>query len=803
LKTTSGCNITIEHFPSRITVALGLAALLLVPRLLPAQEEKKADDKKAYELLLQKAEEEYRRFFEKPRKPYEFWTAMRFELDTGKFDLAALHLKLLLEQPKEEADKDLVKIEEAQGMFAFLRLRTIKKWSDDPVIQTDAVKNVDLLIDRVTTALEKHLSDPERLRKFIKNLDAKTIEERTFAFYQLERSRERAVPYLIEALQTTTGALRAKVKAAMVSLPREIVPAFLEVLKARNAKDAGQEEPRLTLLEIVHERADKRAVPYLWHLSSATRYPLGVRAQARRTLIYLLETEADKLPPAKMPLTDLAEQHYLHKITFLEARLTKEERKAFEEAHPKQTPIVQWEWDGQSLSRKLEPLPAVELKFGLRYAREALDLDPAYLPAQIVFLNLTLDRAFAPELDKALFKGTPPALQRLLATVDSDLLMRVLERALDEHKVSVILPALQALGERGEVRAARPQGEGPPRGIVRALYYPDRRVHFGAVQAMLRMPASPTPVASVRIVDILRRLVAADSTPRALLAFAPPDRVKDFRMALKAAGFETKSVASMKESLQNLSHAADFDVLLLHEAGGDELPHAVAQLRADRDHGRLPLLLVAGKDRAESLRRLAERYPGVDVVSEVEATGTELKATLDRRIAEASGAKLTTQERKKLAGDALDALWRMARGEYRGYDIRPAQDALVSVIAKRDEDLALQALEILGRLPGEAAQKQLARASLDPAMGKLRNAAARELNRHIQKHSLLLGADQLQQARILFASPKEDPDLRSQLALVIGSLRPSTAQTGVRLQDFQPDPPPPPKKEEKKGEKGE
>lgn len=794
-------NIAHRKWPL-VGIALGIG-LLLLPRLVPAQEEKKpAEEKKAYQALLQKAEEEYRRFFEKPTKPHEFWAAMRFELDTGKFDLAALHLKLLLEQPKDETDKALVKIEEAQGMFAFLRLRTIRKWSADPDIQKDATQNVEILIDRVTSALEKHLSDPERIRKFIGNLDAKTVEERTFAFYQLQRSRERAVPYLIEALQSKTGALRSKVKAAMIALPREIVPAFLEVLKAHDAKDAGQEEPRLTLVEIVHERSDKRAIPYLWHLSTAAQYPLPVRAQAKKTLAYLLETHAEKLPPAKMPLTDLAEQYYHHKITFPEARLTKEERKAFEEAHPKQSPVVHWEWNGHSLSRRIEPLPAVEQRFGVRYAREALDLDPAYLPAQIVFLNLTLDRAFAPELDKALFKTPPPALERLLATVDSDVLLRVLERAMDEHKVSVMLPALRALGERGEVRAARAP-DGPPRGIVRALHYPDRRVQFAAVQAMLRMPASPTPVASVRMVDILRRLVAAEPMPRALLAFTPADRTHEFRMALKTAGFDTKSVASPKEALRTLTESADFDVLLLHEAGGDELPYALAQLRADRDHGRLPLLLIATRERRDSLRGLAERYANAGVISEIDATGPELKAILERHIEAAAGAKITTQERKNLAEAGLDVLWRMARGEYRGYDIRPAQDAILSVVAKKDEDLAVQALEILGRLPGAEVQQRLAGVVLDPGMGRLRNTAARELNRHIQQHSLLLSNEQLRQVRTAYANPKEDADLRSQLAVVIGSLRPSTAQTGARLQDFQPDPPPPPPKKEKKADKVE
>ena len=64
---------------------------------------------------------------------------------------------------------------------------------------------------------------------------------------------------------------------------------------------------------------------------------------------------------------------------------------------------------------------------------------------------------------------------------------------------------------------------------------------------------------------------------------------------------------------------------------------------------------------------------------------------------------------------------------------------------------------------------------------------------------LLVRGDQLTHIRELYGSPKEDPDLRAQLALVLGHLRPTAVQTGARLQDFQPDPPAaPPKKDEKK-----
>ncbi|HMF16576.1 MAG TPA: hypothetical protein VKE98_05180, partial [Gemmataceae bacterium] len=313
-------------FPSRIVLGVVVIGLFLAGQRSQAQPDKKppkVDDKQAMEELLQKADEEYRLYFKRPEKVPEFWAAMRFEMGIGKFDLAALHLKRLLEkEPKEDVDKELLKIEEVQGLSGFLKFQTIKKWSDHPPFQKEAEKNVDLLIQRVTAALDKHLSDPKRIEKFIKNLDAETPEERAYALVQLDRSRARAASYLIHTLETTKfdAPLYGRIVEAMVRMNREIVPAFLEALKARNIADAKAPELRLTLLDIVRRRADKRAIPYLWHLSSAPIYPPEIQAKAKATLAFLLEVPVQELPPAKMALAELAEKYYQHQVKFADPK---------------------------------------------------------------------------------------------------------------------------------------------------------------------------------------------------------------------------------------------------------------------------------------------------------------------------------------------------------------------------------------------------------------------------------------------------------------------------------------------------
>jgi hypothetical protein len=772
---------------SRLTFSFGclILLLLLAPGMTSAQDEKaeelkkKEADKRATERLLQRADEEYRIFFRKPEKVAEFWAAIKFELGVGKFDLAALHLKMLLEkEPTEEVDRDLLKIEEVEGLAPFVRLQTVRHWSDNKTLQAEAEKNVKTLLDRLTSALEKHLGNPDRLNKFIKSLDAPSIEERHFAFAQLNRARERAVPYLVDTLRTSVGTpLHGRIVDAMIKLDPEVVPPLLETLKAANAQDAQDLDLRLTVLDILKRRADKRAVPYLWHLTSARMYPPQVQNRAREVLAYLLETEPDRLPVAKIALTEMAERYYQHKAKF-----------------PAGRSVRVWPWNGQQLAVQPVQLTVSQAEefFGLRYAREALDLDPKYEPAQIVLLSLMLERTLGPELNQLALRPAPPKLQQLLATIDADLLIRVLERALTEGNIPVILATAQALGERGEARAARNSVGTGPRGLVRALYYPDRRVQFAAAKAMLRMPPAPVPVAGARIVDILRRFLVAESNPKVLAAFMPAEKAAAIRQTIKDTGLDPVLVKSGKEIFQWLAKSADYDAVYLGpRLTAQELPYLLTNLRADSDQGRLPVLVFAPAKGEEALAKQAERFPNVKVYPEVMLTaGEDLKNATLAQIKQASGAQLTAAERKEFARLALDLLWRMGRGELPGYDLRPAQDALVQAL--RNPDMTLEALETLGRIPGQEPQARLAAVVLNVGQAKQRTPAAIELNRHIQRYGLMLDRAQLTSLKEAYKNAEDEPPLRAQLALVLGSMRPGPGATGLRLYQFRPDAPAPP-----------
>ncbi len=791
-------------FPVRLTVLFAftcVSACFLAQSAARGQDDDKEKDKQAALTrkktleLLDKANEEYRVFFKKPEKTIEYWSAIKFEMELGKFDLAALHLKRMLgndpdikTDPADEIDKDLVKLEQAEGMTSFLRLRLVRPmdWSDHAPFRTEALANVEAVIDRVTRAVEKHLSNPERIKKYIARLDAPTPEERAYAYVQVARSRERAVPYLVEELRKSYGKpLYGRVRETMLRMGPETVPVYLETFKAANEKDYRDIELRLTMLEIVRQRDDKRVIPYLWHMSAAKQYPQGVRDRAKEVLASLLRIPIDDLPPAKETLTYMAERYYQHKVEFKEDK-----------------DVLLWDWNGEALALAPTGLShsRAEEFFGMRYAREALDLDPSYQPAQVVFLSLMLERHYRPKVDQILTEPLPPKMHEFLTKLDADLLIRVMERAMEDRQLPVILPLVQALGERSEFRAARLNSGGQPRGIVQALYYPDRRVQFAAMKAMLKMPESTRPaVAAERIVDLSRRFLASEMKSRALVVHTPIGGEDAMRKNVVGLGFDAVLASKVQDAVSKGTMSADYDLIILHRGMADaDFPHIYGQLRQHFDLGGLPMVVVVEKSREKSMKKFVAANPNVMVITEDKfKADDEFKSLVETHVKKVQVARLTPAERELFSKTAMNTLWRMGRAEILGYDITPARDVIVAQLKSKDN--ALEALEILGRLPGRDIQNRLAVIVGNGAGDqKLRVPASMELNRHLQKNGVLIDKKQQESLRLAHKDAADGSVLRTQLNVTVSMFtRLTGAKTGSDLIKFRPDVPAQPKKDEK------
>jgi hypothetical protein len=485
-----------------------------------------------------------------------------------------------------------------------------------------------------------------------------------------------------------------------------------------------------------------------------------------------------------MALTREAERYYQHQVRFVD---------------PKEITI--WSWDGKTIVPQVYNASQAEEYFGLLFARQALDLDPEYTPAQLVALSLALDKAVERAGLNAPLAIGAPAVRDLVATVNPELLVSVLDRALADKRLPVILGAVRALGDAADPRAAVPRTSGLPP-LVRALNYPDRRVQLAAADALLRIPGPPHPMAPTRIVEILRRAAASDPVPRAVVADFNKERGQAVAIALKQAGYDAGAnevFQTGRDLLWRLGRAADINVIIVDQGIVDPpLPYLLAQLRQDINVGRLPILVTVeppadgrlATEQAIRLQRLTEQYRFVRVVPTPRDPAL-LKAIVDGDIKAAQGLALTEAERKDFAGGAMVWLVRLARGEVAGYDVSLALPAILANF--HNDELAPLAIEAAARLPGGDVQRAMANLTLDATRDvRLRTQASYELARHLQQHGVWISPLQAKELAGIYAEGlrgENEVRLRANVAQILGNLRPDARLSGRRLGAFVPPPP--------------
>jgi hypothetical protein len=765
---------------------LGLAMLVMSALLKPLAAQDKAKPKQAAAPRAAPGavpeEDDYRRFFKRPTNSAEFWNALQFEIEVGRYDLAAVHLRNWLNY--KPSDEELVKLADNVGVAAFLKLRNVRKWSEDAKVNKESLANVEQLIKRVTDAVNKIRRDPERIKGYVRNLSA-SPEEYAYALKELVRSGAYVVRYLLDELKTAEPEQRVRLLDAL----RQLGPDTIEPMAA--ALDSKNAPLQLDLIRIFRKRISastypqilQHVVPNLWFLANSPTQAEEVRREAEAALSYFLEIPADKLPPARVELTRQAERYYLHQARFPDPRA-----------------VTIWRWDGEHVVEGWPGAATVsadraEEYYGVRFASQALLLDPSYLPAQVVLLSLILDKTQAKAgLDKSLERAAP-AVHGLLGTVSPALVNAVLERALEERRVPVILGAVRDLGQRKEVRALRSQGRRLPP-LVRALYYPDRRIEMAAAEAMLSIPNSGASLATTRVVEVLRRAVAAEPVARqpakVLVGFFNEDVRNAVAAVVTSAGFEPIKVSTGRELMQRLGQASDLALLLFEE----ELPYPglanlLGQIRADTFASQLPILLTATTAREQAVRRYTSTQPNLTVIPVASVLNVKaMHPLITSRLIDPASPALTAAELKDFSERSIKSLARLARGEVAGYNVvlaGPTVLAALRVPSKLTPEGQISAMDVASRLQNTEAQTVLANVLTDAKRPMaVRVAAANALVRHIQQFSPLLTRDQVRVLAELYAQPNLDAPLKGSLAPVLGSLLPSARGSGERLLQYQP-----------------
>ncbi len=668
----------------------------------------------------------------------------------GLADQAVPYLNAFLKS--NPPDDVLLQIRDRYGAGSMLRLQ------DNPATREAAAPLLRLMAD----AALRQARNPERIRRFVDAL-TRSREEQDYALEQLRMAGSYAVPYLVEKLsqQALSAEDQALIAQNMGRLNRSAVPALIAVLDAPDvilAADAADALGRI---------GDPRAIAPL-------TYPA---ARSEESVL----TE-----PARRAIARLTGRSYTSQAWSPVRLLTFEARKYLTHAVEFPTDTVEiWTWEGTAPAPRTVSRGEAEGILGLRFAREALTLDPTSHPAQVALVSLALQKAAErtglggfPAQDTT---GAYPAALAAGPAVLGD----VLRGALADGLYDLAAVAAFVLGQVADRDALTVDGPSHP--LVEALAAPDRRVRFAAARSLVVMaPGAPFPGSS-RVVPVLAQFAANRSMPRAVVIDGDENRANEVASAVRSLGYETQTAPSGREGFQLAVDAADLEVIFLSPAvlqGPWRTSDTLRNLRADARTAGVPIIFYGGLNERERLTTPLGAYSRVAFLvlpTAPQILGNQLPRELERM-----GVRpLSDEERQSLALYATGLLATIAErpGSPFNPDLAHVEPTLASALLQ--PQTAPAAALALADVPNVDAQRSLADTVLDPGKpAGLRVAVAGSLARSIQRFGPLVSASQERNLAQALADEQE-PQLRTALSTIVGALRPTPPAIGRRLQSYQ------------------
>ncbi len=682
-----------------------------------------------------------------PKTPLEFWDAADYLVRTGQPAQAVPYLNAFLKANPDDAT--LLQIRDRHGVGSILRLE------DDPATRRFART----IADRLAVATRRNATRPERIERFVAAL-TKSREEQDYGVERLREAGSYAVPALVQALGNPglSADDHASILRNMGRLDRSAVPALIASLDSKDPRLAAN------VADVLGRIGDPRAIPHLTFPAAHGEPVSPVRAASRRAIASLTRRpfEAQPRSPVRV-LLDEARKYHVHAVNF-----------------PGDSVLI-WAWDearNAPVTRQVTKSEA-EASFGLRLAREALQLDPTSRAAQALFVGLALEKAVERSGFAAFPASDPSNAFATAVAAGPDVLGDVLEQAVADGKADLAAAAATALGQVTDRNTLT--GNSRPQPLVKALWAPGRRAQFAAARALVTLdPRGPFPGSS-RVVPVLARFVTNQAAPKAVIIDGNVNRASQLAGFLKTLGYEPQVAETGDRGFRLASESADVELILIdpHFVQGHwRLVDTLGNLRGDARTAAIPTFVVGPRNVGIKLDDTFARFPGVKYL--ITPTGADI---LERQLGGRPSA-MPEAERAAYAREAaaLLAMLSSRAGSPFEADLGAAEPALA--IALNSAETSESASVALGDVPVAAAQRGLADVVLDPSKpAPLRLSAAAQLARSLQRFGPLLAADQ--EAKLVAALDGEaDPALRTALATALGALRPKAAATGRRLQDY-------------------
>lgn len=691
-----------------------------------------------------------------PKTPEGMFAATLLMVELARLDLASAYLQQFLASAPD--DELLIKLRDKYGTADFLKLAQIKELQPGSTV----------LLDQLNAAAKKQAEDPAFVDALIQRL-LQGPGKRELAISELRNAGPRVVPELLKQMAKPELADQQDILVVtLVRMGRQVIPPLIGAL------DSPQERIQAAVIDALGWLNATEAIPYLWFPAFDENQSAGVHNIAKRTLAKLITGSERRA-------ADLSSVEAANELRWLASLMYR---------HPDQMPVDEqgsiplWGWDEKAnelVLRSYSPEIA-SLLLSTRFARQSLALSPEEPNVQRQYLASLLGLEVSRDgWDKP--RVAPPGSAMFLAlTSGEETMTRVLTEALEAGHPATAVAALEVLSQIGTREQLLPQG-GLKSPVIAALNFPEPRVQFAAATTILKLEPRAGFKGASRIVSILARAITDPGQPRVVIIDSDATRASETAGFVANGGYEGVVASSGRTGFEDAAKLSGVEIILVHvNVQRWDLRQTLANIRADARTAAIPLVLYGPATLRDELTRLVARNaPAAYLIDS--ATPDDFLSQLQPFVKNLKTPPLSAQERDLERKAAVYWLATIGNGsQSKLFDVSKAEKELSAVL--EDPDVAINALSAMASIGNATAQERLADVALNPQGNlKLREVAANQLAYHIQHYGLLLTRDGVTSLHAGWAETT-NPEVKSALATVIGSLKPNATIVGERLQRF-------------------
>ena len=624
------------------------------------------------------------------------------------------------------------------------------------------------LAERVNALLLKRAADPAYIDGLIQKLSG-TPSEYEEALDNAAQFGANAIPRLLLKIGAPEPSSdRDLLVHTLGELDRSVLPPLI----------AGLESPtdsvRLAAISALGFRGTAETAPYLWKAAFSPNQPKGIQAAAKDALARIHNVPVNKV--------DEVIGHNVAKQ--LRALADKYLRQDVSWSMNDDGKVTLWSWRAAEktvAASRVTPRQA-SLYTGLRFAGEALDFNPDDSATHALFVALAL--AYEAEglpWDQPLPSG-PGTAHTLSLSAGADVV---------GNAVNVLLAASQPRGT-GCSSLPKPGGRGTRTAeVARSREPADCRAQLSRSAGAVRGSSCRAPIGPAGILPRFqprcrhphpgdhRRILRAQQ----VVVDPNTQRASQVTSFLAEVGYPAEIAPTGRDGFTMASENGDVELVVLHvNTIRWPLTQTVSNLRSDSRTANVPIVLYGPEDVRRKVQPLLDRTRLAAFVSEVTAAD-RFQPQIEPFLKTVQAPSMTAEERTRRSAAAVAWLAHIADAKTGVFDLSPAEAALGSAL--HDDALAPQAIYALRAIASRSVQGRFHELALSElgVLKQNRIAAAEQLAMHIQRYGLLLSVDEVSQLEKAWKDAT-DPDIKTALASVVGSLKPNGQRVSVRLKQY-------------------